>query len=637
MLKPLFGKPPHTNGRRTVEREDEPLLFDFVEHICDIVDAPRPAEIEIDCTINAAASFNRGVLSLLGGDLRLTIGISMVAGLNVRQFAGVLAHEFGHFSQGTGMRFSYLIRSISFWFTRVVYERDAWDEKLYRLSEHENPVLRLVLSLTRFGIWLTRRVLWVLMLAGHAVSGFLLRQMEFDADRYESRVAGCKSFSTTSRRMSVLNVAHGGALDDLQQVHDEGRLADDLPQLIVLNVKEIPRKILKQLKKQEEEASTGLFDTHPCHRDRVENAMQDGSEGIIVADHPAEQLFQKFGVRSRSVTLDFYTEIFGGKFKKKLVRPLSELVELRKVQQASMLALRRFFQGHFSWYRSVPLPQEIWTPLDGQTKAVFLQNRQEVLNVAPKYNKAWRKYNKAEGQLIEAKLARTLIDADFSIRPSSFSIPLTSRGQIRQAIEKIGVRQGKSEPILSAFETAAAERMCLTLQTARSPDVAAQLKKRGFRQSELDELLQIHIHLNDSIYQLVEIHDQQMILGKLMQLVADGYRHDAVIGGIHSQMEFLIEKISSLHSSFLQTPYPFDHARAGITLAEFMLKTRKLPTFSDPVELYNAAENVGSALPMIQTRVLGRLCEFSEAVETIFGLTPLDDPPEDDDDENDER
>ncbi|MDG1894422.1 MAG: hypothetical protein P8J37_05915 [Fuerstiella sp.] len=88
MLKPLFGKPPHTSGRRTVEREDEPLLFDFVERICDIVEAPHPAEIEIDCTINAAASFNRGLLSLLSGDLRLTVGISMVAGLNVRQFAG---------------------------------------------------------------------------------------------------------------------------------------------------------------------------------------------------------------------------------------------------------------------------------------------------------------------------------------------------------------------------------------------------------------------------------------------------------------------------------------------------------------------------------------------------------------------
>jgi hypothetical protein len=55
----------------------------------------------------------------LGNDLVLTIGLPLVAGFNLREFAGVLAHEFGHFSQGVGMRISYVIRSISFWFTRV--------------------------------------------------------------------------------------------------------------------------------------------------------------------------------------------------------------------------------------------------------------------------------------------------------------------------------------------------------------------------------------------------------------------------------------------------------------------------------------------------------------------------------------
>jgi len=364
--------------------------------------------------------------------------------------------------------------------------------------------------------------------------------------------------------------------------------------------------------------------------------MRDGSRGIFTAQNPAKQLFRRFDVRSRNVTLDFYTEIFGSKFKKKLVRPLSELVELRKVQQASIRALRRFFQGHFSWYRCVALPQDVWTPIENQAKAVLLDARQAVLNGAAKYNKAWKKYNKAEGQLIEAKLARTLIEADFSIRSSAFSIPLTTRGQIRQAIEKLGVRQGKSEPTLRAFEEAAAERQTLTFRLARLPEVAAQLKKRGFLQAELDELLQIHIHINDSIYQLIEIHDQQMILGKLMQLLSDGYRHDAIINGIGAQMEFLEDKISSLHASFLQTDYPFDHARAGISLAEFMLKTRKLPAFSNPVEVYDAAENIASSLPTIQARVLGRLCEFAEAVETVFGLTPLDDPPEDDDEEDGE-
>lgn len=46
--------------------------------------------------------------------------------LDLQQFAGVLAHEFGHFAQSSGMRLSYLIRSINHWFARVVFEEDQW-------------------------------------------------------------------------------------------------------------------------------------------------------------------------------------------------------------------------------------------------------------------------------------------------------------------------------------------------------------------------------------------------------------------------------------------------------------------------------------------------------------------------------
>ena len=46
----------------------------------------------------------------------LTIGLPLVAGLSLREFAGIIAHEFGHFTQGFGMRLSYVIRQINGWF-----------------------------------------------------------------------------------------------------------------------------------------------------------------------------------------------------------------------------------------------------------------------------------------------------------------------------------------------------------------------------------------------------------------------------------------------------------------------------------------------------------------------------------------
>jgi hypothetical protein len=137
MFKPLFSRPPKMHSQVKLDKDSHPLLFEFVAKICDAVHAPMPKQIEVNHEVNASASFRKGFWSMFGNDLKLTIGLPLAAGLNIREFAGVLAHEFGHFSQGIGMRLTYIIRSISYWFSRVVYERDHWDEKLNPLQGKE--------------------------------------------------------------------------------------------------------------------------------------------------------------------------------------------------------------------------------------------------------------------------------------------------------------------------------------------------------------------------------------------------------------------------------------------------------------------------------------------------------------------
>jgi Zn-dependent protease with chaperone function len=65
--------------------------------------------------------------SLLGHNLVLTIGLPLAGRLGLRQMTGVLAHEFGHFAQGTAMRVSYLVLSINLWFARAIYHCNVWD------------------------------------------------------------------------------------------------------------------------------------------------------------------------------------------------------------------------------------------------------------------------------------------------------------------------------------------------------------------------------------------------------------------------------------------------------------------------------------------------------------------------------
>src|SRR4051812_37068095 len=204
MVKPFFAKASTDREPITLDPVKERVLFAFIQKICELVKAPMPCRVDVDCQVNASASLRRGLLS---NDLVLTIGLPLAAGLDMRQFAGVLAHEFGHFAQGAGMRLTYVIRNINLWFARVVYERDQWDITLERTAKGIDLRIGIVLHAARGCVWLTRRILWALMHAGNTISCFMLRQMEYDADSYEAKLAGSDAFESTAARLQILNVA----------------------------------------------------------------------------------------------------------------------------------------------------------------------------------------------------------------------------------------------------------------------------------------------------------------------------------------------------------------------------------------------------------------------------------------------
>lgn len=116
MIKPMFARRSRSRTLRTLQFGEEPLLFALVTRIAKAVEAPEPKQIALDCRANASASFGTQLGAMTGGDLILTIGLPLAAGMNVQQLSGVIAHELGHFSQGAGMRLSFVVRSINAWF-----------------------------------------------------------------------------------------------------------------------------------------------------------------------------------------------------------------------------------------------------------------------------------------------------------------------------------------------------------------------------------------------------------------------------------------------------------------------------------------------------------------------------------------
>lgn len=627
MLKPLFAKAMPRPGRRSLKQEDEPLLFDFVARVCEAVGSPKPKRIDIDNEVNASASFRSGFRSFLGNDLVLTIGMPLAAGLNMRQFGGVLAHEFGHFAQGAGMRLSFVIRSINFWFHRVVNERDQWDDKLKDWSSSLDLRVGWMLYLARFGVWLTRKLLWCLMMAGHFFSSVLMRQMEFDADRHEARFAGSDAFASTARQLHILNMAENGAMSDLGDFHREGRLGDNLPKLILLNIDQMPAELKTKVDVIISESKTGLFDTHPADSARIQSAKREKTEGIFRLELPAGNLFRDFDQTAKDVTWDFYHEIFGEALDKSDIHPVEGLVERQKADNQTMAALTRFFRSKPLMFRPMPNPAEASKPAP-DPKAVenrLREARALAIDHADDFASACVKSDEVDTRLLETRLAQVLLDVGLPVAKADFSADLTTRDAMLESRRKAALRQEKLLERLTPFEAATAARLYSGLRLAQTPAISNHLQKTGMPPDETKALISLFQVFNTTLPKVMAARDNMLAMEHLAgHLERYAESNHKLVPEFKKVTQALHEGIAAVRSNFDSHPYPFDHAESGISTASYIL--RELPDADNPADVHEAARRMMERLPGLHARVLARLCQIAEAVETQLGLEPLADP-----------
>jgi Zn-dependent protease with chaperone function len=310
MIKPIFAGRPKRAQPLALNPADNPLLYAFIEKICETVGAPSPKRIDLDCEVNASAGFRRGLWSMFGNDLVLTIGLPLVANLSAAEFGGVVAHEFGHFTQSVGMRLSYIIRRVNFWFMRVIYERDAWDEMLERWSaEVEDGRVAIIVWTAQIGVFFARSILRVLMYIGLIIGGFMLRQMEYDADAWEIKLAGSENFERTQRKLATLSAASEKMY---KQIHAQWKksqqLPDNISELLRQHHDSLPHEALQKIEDAFGLERTGFFDSHPSFADRIRAARRAQDPGVFHDERPAAELFTSFDHPARFVTLLHYTD-----------------------------------------------------------------------------------------------------------------------------------------------------------------------------------------------------------------------------------------------------------------------------------------------------------------------------------------
>ena len=311
MIAPLFSAPKRGPEPLFVSKEQEPLLYALVERVCREVRAPLPRRIAVTCEVNASASFERGLPALLLGRLRLTIGMPLVRGLTMEQLTGVLAHEFGHFAQGGGMRLSYIIRSINAWFARVIYERSELERGVAKMGRSGVGVLALVALICELLMRGARWILRALMRFGGVISAYLLRQMEFDADAHMARVVGGETLVATMTRLPELNAGARRAWELVNEFVRINKLPADVNVLIADMGARLPGSTRARLAQELNSNAHGRFDTHPTSAARIAAARRLAEPGIFHNDANAATLFTNADALGREATRHHYAILAG--------------------------------------------------------------------------------------------------------------------------------------------------------------------------------------------------------------------------------------------------------------------------------------------------------------------------------------
>lgn len=307
MFKPFFARRVKKAAPLAVNPGAEPELYAFIAKICQTLRAPMPVRIDLDCHLNAMASFNHGLSGLIKGELVLTLGMPLVAGLTVEQLAGVIAHEFGHFTQGGAMRVYYFIEAVNLWLARAAYERDAWDESLAEIfNEAENGWLKLAFGCVLLAVGFSRMVLSGLMYLGAAASSFLSRQMEYNADFYEIQLAGSLQFETTMKRLHELSFVTYQARKIL--LDNPRKLTANFPQFVAALDQSLTPESRERIAATFDLAPAHFFDTHPSTGDRIRQAAKIGAPGVFFCALPATVLWQNFNIPAQQVSASHYMD-----------------------------------------------------------------------------------------------------------------------------------------------------------------------------------------------------------------------------------------------------------------------------------------------------------------------------------------
>ena len=213
LLKGFFKRRPlDKEVHIEITEDDQPVLFGFINRLCDELEAPEPDRVFLSPDVNAAVMPRTSLVNLFVEPKKdLLIGLGLVNCLNLSEFKSVVAHEFGHFcQQGPARNYAVIVQDV---ILNIVVGED-WLDRLAERCKQIDALRWLGFTIGGF-VWLGRTILWWIFTVLTLQFTALLREKEFHADLVAVKAAGSDAVGLSLLRLRFGNLCLNQAIDDL--------------------------------------------------------------------------------------------------------------------------------------------------------------------------------------------------------------------------------------------------------------------------------------------------------------------------------------------------------------------------------------------------------------------------------------
>lgn len=641
LIRPLVSGHRRSRPDLVLRPEQEPRLHAFVQQICNSLGSPTPVRIQVSMDVNACARLAPGRENFWNGGLELVLGLPLVRGLELGQFAAVLAHELGHFRQGAAMRLVHGIRRVNQWFARASAHEDAWERDLAARSDRIDPMLYGFYWCGRACSVTARGILRSHARAGQAVSCLLLREMEHQADNAAIRLVGGETFASMVLEAKVIEAAWGLANRSLGLALREGNLADDLPALVAAHTRVFIPEVRRRMERTIMSERTTWFDTHPSLAERVRRARRAASRGMFHAAGPAHTLFSDFVALSRKATLGFYRTDLGEEFNPARVMATGDLVSGQSEIQVGEAAVTGYFLGMLSnlrplWLNAAdmaPDAEEGHLPLHGDEDAaaglspessarwrIRLEDaRQRLESGFSKASESSRAYAAADARMLDAVQALALMRANFWIEPGDFQLREGGAAQAGAVFRESEAEQRALAIGMVGFEDAMRRRLAAALRLLDDVEVRKRLLDARSCSREASRLLPVLAALGRVQARLESLRRSFHGMGILLENLEGNESAPEVDAQLKTYALAIRLELEAIGKGLRGVEYPFGSSPSD--LADYALD--ELPSEKNYAGHYAIAEEALGRSYALYFRIFGRLALSAGRVEGVLGLGPL--------------